>query len=121
MWTGIFQQGGTFMKRTFVCVAAMLGVGLLIGTNEAQDKPKYTIKQVMQKAMAKKDYKTLDKAELVDLFTALAANKPPAGDADSWKKKTSALLAAAKEGPDAVGKAANCTACHSEHKGKKKA
>lgn len=109
------------MKRTFVCVAALLGFGLLIGGNQAgDDKPKYTISEVMKKAMAKKDYKSMEKKELVELFTALSKNKPPKGDPESWKKKTTALLDAAKEGgAEAVGKVVNCGACHTEHKKKK--
>jgi len=89
------------------------------------------IKDVMAKAMkgklcekvAKGEGSADDKAELVKLFTALGKNKPPKGDADSWKAKTDALLAAAKDaqaGKDGAGpalmKAANCGACHGMHK-----
>jgi hypothetical protein len=111
------------MKRTFVCVAALLGFGLLIGGNQAgDDKPKFTISEVMKKAFAKKDYKSMEKDQLVELMTALSKNKPPKGDAESWKKKTTALVDAAKTGgAEAVGKAVNCGACHGEHKGKKAA
>jgi hypothetical protein len=58
------------------------------------------------------------------MFTALAANKPPKGEEESWKEKTTALLTAAKDvaagkdgAGDALGKAANCMECHKAHKG----
>jgi hypothetical protein len=118
----VFATGKeTFMKRVLGTMIAVLGFGLLVGGNEAGDaKPKYTIKQVMQKAMQKKAYEKLQKDDLIELFTALAANSPPAGEAESWKVKTRALLVAAKSG-DAkqVNTAAACTACHNEHKKKK--
>jgi hypothetical protein len=64
-----------------------------------------------------------DKAALVEMFVALAANKPPKGEAASWKAKTGALVKAAKAaaaGDEGAGaalkKAANCGACHKVHK-----
>jgi hypothetical protein len=113
------------MKRVFVCAATLLGFGLLIGGNHAQDaKPKYTISEVMKKAMGPSGkgggYKKMEKAEQVEFFTALAQNKPPRGEGEAWKAKTDALVAAAKGGDaEKLAKAANCMACHSEHKGKK--
>jgi mono/diheme cytochrome c family protein len=65
-----------------------------------------------------------EKKQLVEFYVALAANKPPKGDEASWKEKTAALLAAAKDaeaGKEGAGaaltKAVNCMACHSAHKG----
>jgi mono/diheme cytochrome c family protein len=65
-----------------------------------------------------------EKAKLVECFEALPANKPPKGEEESWKEKTAALIAAAKdcaagkEGAGAaLGKAANCAGCHGAHKG----
>ncbi len=109
------------MKKAIVGAVALLGFGLLIGGNEAGDaKPKYTIKQVMAKAMKGKGYQKLEKDEQIDLFVALAANMPPMGDAASWKAKTDALVAAAKDGDIAkVNAAANCGACHGAHQKKK--
>ena len=103
--------------------------------------PKYTIKQVMgaihkaptnapagTAAIINKATKTQNatKAEIdkmVEYYTALPLNKPPAGDAASWKTKTEALLAAAislqKSETNAVAKlttASTCKACHSVHK-----
>lgn len=99
----------------------------------AEDKPKYTIEEVM---------KTLHKGEdslgnkvsrgkgtkedfdkLVEYYRSLPLNLPPQGDLESWKAKTTALLDAAKalqtgqEGALAkYNKAVNCKACHSIHR-----
>ena len=106
-------------------VAAMSGL--------AQDKPKYTTKEVMQKAhkggLMKKVSEgkaTADeKKQLIEFYEALAANKPPKGDEAEWKVKTSAILAAARaaaEGDEAVAKklsdTVKCMECHQAHKGK---
>lgn len=106
-----------------------LSMFFLAGTNGAQDKkePKYKISEVMKTAMkgglcakvAKGDASDEEKKQLIELFTALSQNTPPKGEADSWKEKTGALLAAAKaDDGKALKKAANCGACHSVHKGK---
>jgi hypothetical protein len=59
-----------------------------------------------------------EKKELVALYTDLAANKCPKGDAKDWKERTQAILKAAKDDDaKALKKATNCQACHSEHKG----
>jgi Na+-translocating ferredoxin:NAD+ oxidoreductase RnfG subunit len=94
----------------------------------ADDKPKYTIKEVMKNVMAKGKLKDkfvdgkatdAEKKELVEYLTALGQNKPPKGDDASWKEKTGALLAAAKDGSaDKLKDAANCAGCHNAHKGK---
>jgi cytochrome c553 len=100
-----------------------------------QDKAKFTIKEVMEKAhkgeppLCKKgvDGKlTKDEAtQLVEYYKALSANKPPKGDPKSWEDKTKALVSAAelaaKEDKDYSAKykaAVNCKACHEVHKGK---
>jgi hypothetical protein len=117
------------MKQLCAGVVALLGVAFLLNVNEAQEKPKYSIKEVMKKAMAGKsalvakvkDGSATDaeKQQLVDLFTSLHASTPPKGNPDNWKKMTDALLAAAKSGDaKAITAAANCKVCHSEHKGK---
>jgi hypothetical protein len=103
-----------------------------MGENNAGEKAKYTIPQVMKKAMkgglcgkvASGKASDEEKAQLVELFTALSQNTPPQGDAKSWKEKTSALVDAAKKaakGDEGAGaalkKAAVCKACHDVHKG----
>ena len=110
----------------------MLALGVLLGAT--QDKPK-DIKEVM--AVAHKGKESIvekikagsasddDKKKLVGLYEALSGFKPPKGDEKSWKDKTDALLAAAKEvadkkdgAVDKLKKASDCKACHSVHKGK---
>jgi len=60
---------------------------------------------------------------LSDLYLSLPGLKPPKGDARSWKEKSTALAAAARDfadgKPGALQKlkaAANCKACHRIHK-----
>jgi hypothetical protein len=116
-------------------LSAALVLGLFGGFLAARDdKPKFTIEEVMeqahkgkdaliQKAAAGKASKD-EKDKLVELYVALGQNKPPKGDAKSWKSKTDALLSAAKAvvadekgaGPK-LKMAANCMACHKVHKG----
>jgi len=118
-----------------MCVAAVVvALGWLVVslTSTAQEDKKVTIKDVMKTAhkgglmakVAKGEANADEKKQLVELYTALAANKPPKGEEASWKEKTAALLAAAKEaaeGKEGAGAklraAANCMACHSVHKG----
>jgi hypothetical protein len=126
------------MRTLKFIVAPALILGLVIGLaalRAADDAPKYTIKEVMKMAhagdnsLAKKvtsgKATKEDKKKLVDLYTALAADMPTKGDAESWKDKTGALLDAAKgveDGKDGAAKdlkkAMDCKACHTVHKGK---
>src|SRR4030095_10850772 len=117
-------------KLIVACTVVAFGWVAVTLVVRAQDKPKYTIKEVMDAAHKKgklRDKVTSgmasdeEKKQLVEYYEALAANKPPKGDDASWKEKTAELLAAAKEA--AAGnldklKAINCGACHSAHKGK---
>ena len=117
--------------RIVAAVALVAFVGLAF-SGAADEKPKYTIKEVMKTAMkgglCKKVASGKDsdeeKKDLVAMFTALSQNKPPQGEAASWKQKTNALVVAAKaaqKGDEGAGKklgaAANCKACHDVHKG----
>ncbi len=110
-------------------VVGVSAVGVSYAAAEGQ--PEFTIKQVMTKAhkegLLKKvlsgEGTAADKQELATLYAALAANEPPKGDAADWKEKTTALEDAAQEvaeGKDGaieqLKKAANCAACHKEHK-----
>jgi hypothetical protein len=92
------------------------------------------IKEVMKKAhtppgKALKDRVASGKANddekkmLVELYEALGKNKPPKGDEEEWKKRTDALVKAAKaaaEGSKDAGKelakASQCGACHKAHR-----
>jgi hypothetical protein len=117
------------MKYLFASTIALVAMVVLVSAQAAQDAPKYTTKDVMKKAMNGKDSllakvksgKASDdeKKTLVDMFTALHENTPKKGDPENWKKMTDALIAAAKSAdPKALNAAANCAACHKEHKGK---
>jgi hypothetical protein len=126
------------MRLMIMLACVALAVTIVVadgGTSSAQqDSPKYTIKDVMKKAHGKtgllnkvKSEKASDAEakELLEMYVALSKNKPPQGDADSWKKKTDALVDGAKlyvdgKKDDAVTKlngAANCKGCHAVHKG----
>jgi hypothetical protein len=116
---------------------ALMVVGLAIGTiglfvdiqsQAGAKKEPASIKYVMRVAMkGGKDMlcaKVLsgkandaEKKHLVALFTDLAANKSPKGDAADWKVRTAALLDAAKsDDVKALKKAVDCTGCHNSHK-----
>jgi hypothetical protein len=125
-------------------VLAVLALGLLSGgVYRAGDKdsedPKYSIKQVMKMAHGRPDRSTPtlsdkvitgkaskdEQAKLLELYTALAANKAPKGDADAWKEKASAITTAIKDVMDGkddadvnLRKAMNCRSCHTSHRGK---
>ncbi|HEX7896529.1 MAG TPA: hypothetical protein VF950_02125 [Planctomycetota bacterium] len=67
-----------------------------------------------------------DHKKLLELYEFMATQKPPQGDEKSWKDKSAALVAVAKdvvakkEGAlDALKKASDCKACHEVHKPKK--
>ena len=125
--------------RKLIAVSAALVIAVTAmasysGAADEQDakkdaKPKHSVKDVMKKCMKGGLCKKVaggqasdeEKQLLVEMFTSLAANKPPRGNAKSWKAKTTALLKAAKSGDNAaLKKAANCAACHKVHKPKKK-
>jgi cytochrome c553 len=128
------------MRKVVTGVAAVLALALATGPrmlgadDDDEKKPKYTIKEVMNKAHKGGILKKVlsgkaeedDVKELVIGYTALSLNKPPRGDAKAWKKRTEALVKAAKavEKNDtdkkalaALKKASNCAACHNVHKG----
>ncbi|MGQ0634073.1 MAG: hypothetical protein ACT4QC_05670 [Planctomycetaceae bacterium] len=110
--------------------AAFVGVTVVV-VRAADDKPKYTIQDVMKehKRGALKDKVVEGKAsddekkKLVELYVELGKNKPPKGDTDNWKKLCDALVKAAKDAQggktgaaDELKKASNCGACHTAHK-----
>jgi cytochrome c553 len=122
------------MQRTWMtlALAATLVVLWSSGASFSAD-PKYTIKEVMKLAHVGKPAlcakavqgKATDdeKKQLLELYEALAANKPPRGDEKAWEERTKALVEAAKalvaNDKDAIAKykkALNCAGCHKEHK-----
>lgn len=123
-----------YVALTAPMLALLIGLAVVRADDPA---PKYTIKQVMDTANKgpKKDADSMatrvikgmgtddEKKQLIELYTALAANKPPKGDPDSWKDKTSALVDAAQavaDGKDGAGaklkKALDCGSCHDAHR-----
>ena len=125
------------MKYWILAALSVSLVGVTIAEEKADKKPA-TIKEVMKKAHSapKGEEKMCQKfaagklseaevKDLVALYADLGKNKPPKGDEDSWKAKTSALAAAAKDlaanpkKEDSVAaykKALDCMSCHSVHR-----
>jgi hypothetical protein len=97
-------------------------------------EPKWTTKEIMKKGhtppksslaakVIKKEGNAEDKKLLLEMYEALAQNKPAKGDDESWKTLTSALIDAAKgvvEGKEGaeekLNEAVNCGNCHKAHK-----
>jgi hypothetical protein len=122
------------MRKLLVAsVVVLFGYAAVALSGAEDEKPKYTIKEVMKTCMkgglcakvAKGKASDEEKKQLAEMFVALHGNKPPKGDQTSWDEKTQALVDAAQEvldGKEGAGKklqaAANCMNCHKEHKGK---
>jgi hypothetical protein len=115
-----------------VASAATTGAISDVAAPNAPVEGPLTIKQVMRYAMTqhlckkviKNQASPAEQQRLVELFEALAKCKPPTGSAASWNEKTAALVTAAKEvaagkpAQKALMEAANCSACHNEHRPK---
>lgn len=126
------------MKNTLI-VAAMLSVTTICAMAALaadEEKPKYTIKEVMKQGHAGKmslvkkvvanEAGADEKQMLLEMYKAMAAQDPPRGEAANWKTKTDALVAATQgviDNKDGAAKAletaSNCAACHGAHKPKK--
>lgn len=122
------------MRTTWMTLALAVTLAVLWSSGRSLSAdPKYTIKEVMKLAHVGKpplcgkvvQGKATDaeKKQLLELYEALAANKPPCGDLKDWEQRTKALVEAAKalvaNDKDAIAKykkALNCAACHKEHK-----
>ena len=117
--------------RNLVLLTAAIAIGFVGVTNQADGGPKTkaAMKKCMKGGLCKKvatgQGSDEDKAALLAAFKSIAEEKPPKGDADSWKAKTTALIKAAQLAVDgdagagaALKKAANCKDCHTAHKGK---
>jgi hypothetical protein len=118
--------------RKLLVALVVVGFGwVAVSLNGADEKPSASIKEVMKVAMkgglCKKvaDGKASEeeKKQLAGLFAALHAGKPPRGDESAFKEKAKALVdacndvLAGKEGAGAkLAAAANCMACHKDHK-----
>lgn len=114
-------------------VVTVLSLTAIVATvARADDKAKHTIAEVMKKAhggsklankVADGKANKEDKEQLLELYQALAANKPKKGDDKSWKEKTEALVSAAQaalkgeaDAGEKLTKAKDCKTCHMVHK-----
>lgn len=130
--------------RKWIALSALLTITAIGGTiamsngdakaDDAAKAKKVSIKDVMKAHKGKPSLlvkvrsgkaSDADKKKLLELYTALTKTKPPKGDAAAWKKRTGALMLAAKAvvegkkiGVKLLAKASNCKACHTAHKGK---
>jgi hypothetical protein len=126
--------------KTFGLAVAALGLmggGAFRAADKDTEEPKYTVRQVMLQAHRRPDKgipsladKVIngnadkdEQAKLLELYTALGANRPSKGDADAWKERATAItdaikaVQAGKEGADGdLRKAMNCRDCHSSHR-----
>lgn len=125
------------MRKLLVAVV-LLGSGLFGALDAASrtddDKPKLSINDIMTKAhqrgtglrakvLSGKATKE-EKQELLELYIELGKNKPPKGDAASWKKRTDNIVKVTKDFIDnkqgaraKFDNATKCTDCHNQHKG----
>lgn len=104
--------------------------GSTSNTSTSGSQARYTINEIMEEH--KKDRLrdrvlngrayTQEKQKLLELYEALAANTPPKGDPESWRRFTSAIVVAARhvvEGKsnsvDELRKATACGDCHNAH------
>ncbi len=111
-------------------VAALAG----LGAYRAADADVKDIETIMEKAHKGKpslSKQVIDgkaskeqKEELLALYIDLGKNKPPKGSEAEWKKRTEAIVAAAKDvvadkpgATKVLAKAITCKACHEAHKG----
>ncbi len=117
------------MAATLGLCAIVIIPSMLVASG---DKPQYTIKEVMKRAHGKNNLvkkialgtaTAEDKKELISFYESLGKIVPPRGDADAWKKRTTELLAAAKEAVEGgkekfprLRKAVDCQTCHDAHK-----
>ncbi|MBS0266259.1 MAG: hypothetical protein JSS02_30295 [Planctomycetes bacterium] len=114
------------MKRFVCCAVAAVVAGLSVSlVSAADEKPKYSIKEVMEfqkkdklfDKMKKGEISKEDKAKLLEGWESAAKHKPPKGDEKEWKEKVEAVVKAIKDDDkDAFGKAIDCGACHGKFK-----
>jgi hypothetical protein len=121
-------------KLLFGAVVALLAVVVAGRVGARADKPK-SIEEIMEMAHKGSDDPLLpkllegkgtakDAKELLALYVDLSKNDPPKGSKEAWKKRTDAIVAAAKkvaanhEDKEALAglkKVVVCAECHKEH------
>jgi hypothetical protein len=114
---------------TFLSCALVLGI--TFSADEPPDKPKHTIKDVMQdvhrggllKKVLDGQAGPEERLALLDYYISMVENTPPKGDIDSWRELAgkvtlaSAKVVVGRKGAVAELKnATNCAACHKVHK-----
>jgi len=125
------ETGENHMRSWKVLALALIATATIIPMTVAEDGKdiKKAMKLAMKGGLNKKvisgEGSDDDKKQLLALFTDMAKDMPPKGDAASWKEKAGALvqasqdMVAGKEGAAGnLKKASNCKACHEVHKGK---
>jgi cytochrome c556 len=117
------------------CLVLTLALGGAAAVSEEKEEEELAIKDVMKQAHTGKPSlkdkvqqgKASDeeKEKLLDLYKALNKKKPPRGDEDEFRKRTEALVTAAKAAVDGkkdagklLAKASNCKTCHDNYRGK---
>src|SRR5581483_1678756 len=125
--------------KYFLMAVMTMGLAASLGVFQAadEDKPKYDIEEIMEKAhkapkgkaslfqqVAKGTASKEQQKQLLEYYQELAKNKPEKGELKDWQKRTNALIQATKDiidGKAGAGqelfKAANCKACHQAHRG----
>lgn len=123
------------MKLVAAGLMAFLGLALVMSENQAGEKAKFTISEVMLKAHKGGLLKKVvsgkadddEKKQLAELYTALSKNTPPKGDEKEFQKIATDMAKAAKvaagDDEEAAKKAAktllkivNCKVCHGKFK-----
>ena len=122
-----------YFVMTVMTMGLVAGLGVFRAAEDA--KPKYDIGEIMEKAHKPPKDSLLvqvktgkataaQKKELLELYQELAKNKPEKGSEADWKKRTGALVMAAKGvvagkpgATMALAKASACGACHKVYKG----
>lgn len=123
--------------KTLFCnavIAAAIALAATTGILHAENNPpKYTVQEIMKAVFKGEDSVSKkvssskgtkgDYGKLVEYLSALPLNDPLQGDPAGWKKKTTALLEAAKalqqNKPGALAQynqTVNCQACHSVYR-----
>jgi hypothetical protein len=126
------------MRMVFAGTCLMVGLSLVAQstafTQDKDDKPKYSISEIMKKGQSKGGLypkvmmgkaTEAEAKTLLEMYKSLAKQQPPAGDAESWKTKTTALIEGAQlfvdgkkdDGQAKLRDAGNCMMCHKAHKG----
>jgi uncharacterized protein with ATP-grasp and redox domains len=113
--------------KSLVAVVAIVALGAAAFTSvfaAYDDKPKYTIKEVMKLHKEKLHEKVIkggaskeEKEKLREAYEEMGKNDPPKGDKDEWKKRSETLAKAVKEDDTkALETAVKCGDCHKAHK-----